>query len=96
MFRLFRKHEPLEPVETDEQISERLLKLCEDGDYGLCPPPMDAKVAIVELSQFFLGEDWCVCMPLSPEQVISEIVYQIETKYKDARHSFMKKTHSST
>lgn len=96
MFRLFRKHEPLEPVETNEQISERLLKLCEDGDYGLCPPPMDADVAINELTTFFLGEDWCVCMPLSREQVISEIVYQIETTYKDARHSFAKKRRSRT
>ena len=76
MFRLFRKHE------TDEQIKARLLKLCKEGDYGICPPPMDANVAIKELSNFFLGEDWYVSMPIGHEQVIAEIVYQIETKYK--------------
>ena len=129
MFKLFCKHE------TDEQIRERLLKLCKNGDYGICPPPMDANVAINELRDFFLGKDsnsiladgnknyfseivyqiksrcksqktikciqltnvysainelqefllgkdWYVSMPLGHEQVITEIVYQIETKYK--------------
>lgn len=76
MFRLFCKHE------TDEQIKQRLLKLCKDGDYGVCPPPMDANIAINELQNFFLGEDWHVSMSLGREQIITEIVYQIETKYK--------------
>lgn len=129
MFKLFCKHE------TDEQIRERLLKLCKNGDYGICPPPMDANVAINELRDFFLGKDsnsiladgnknyfseivyqiesrckspktikciqltnvysainelqefllgkdWYVSMPLGHEQIITEIVYQIETKYK--------------
>ena len=74
--RLFRKHE------TDEQIWERLLKLCKEGDYGICPPPMDANVAINELQNFFLGKDWYVSLPIGHEQVITEIVYQIETKHK--------------
>lgn len=79
MSRLFREHE------TDEQIRKRLLKLCKEGDYGSCPPPMDADVAIRELQNFFLGEDWCVALSISHEQAITEIVYQIETKCKRLR-----------
>ena len=40
MFRKLFKHE------TDEQIRERLLKLCKEGDYGIRSPPMCANVAI--------------------------------------------------
>lgn len=76
MFGLFCEHE------TDEEIRARLSKLCKEGDYGICPSPMDANVAINELQNFFLGEDWYVSMPIGHEQVIAEIVYQIETKYK--------------
>ena len=43
---------------------------------------MEANVAINELRDFFLGKDWYVSMPIGHEQVIAEIVYQIETKYK--------------
>ena len=80
MFKAFRKHE-----ETDEQIRERLLSLCKEGDYGTCPAPMDANVAINELKDFFLGKDWCVSTSVGHEQVIAEIVFQIETKYKRFR-----------
>ncbi len=76
MFRLFKKYE------KDEQVRSRLMRLCKKGDYGICSPPMDANVAIDELKNFFLGEDWCVGMPIGHEQIITEIVYQIETKYK--------------
>lgn len=79
MFRIFRKHE------TDEEIKERLLKLCKKGDYGMCPPPMDANVAINELADFFLGEDWYSSMPIGQEQIIAEIVYSIETKHKNLK-----------
>ena len=68
--------------ETDKQIQERISKLCKNGDYAICPQPMNANVAINELKNFFLGEDWYVVMPIEHEQVITEIVYAIETKYK--------------
>ena len=46
---------------------------------------MDANVAIDELQEIFLGEDWYVSMPIGREQIITEIVYQIETKYRDLK-----------
>lgn len=76
MFRLFRKRE------TDEQIRERLLKLCKEGDYGICPPPMDANVALDELRDFFLGKDWYSSFGVGNEPSISEIVYQIKARCK--------------
>jgi hypothetical protein len=59
-------------------IRERILSLTEDGD---CPPPMKAEVAMNELCRYFLGEDWRD-MPFSAEQIITEIVYEIETSHK--------------
>jgi len=48
-----------------------------DKDYGLCPPPTPAKGAINILIDHFLGEDWYVTMPISPEQLYTEAVYEI-------------------
>ena len=67
--------------ETDKEIKERILKLAEPGDYGIFPPPMDAQVALNELCRFFLGDDWCT-ITMSNKQVNTEIVYEIESKYK--------------
>lgn len=75
MFRLFCKHE------TNDQISERLSKLCEEGDYGICPAPMKATVAINELCNFFLGQDWYNSFSEANKPSISEIVRAIEEKH---------------
>lgn len=76
MFNLFRKYE------TNKQLKERLLKLCPDGNYGLCPPPLVADVAINELRDFFLGKDWYSSFAVGNEPTFSDIVYEIKTKYK--------------
>lgn len=68
--------------ESNEQIRERLFKLCKEGDYGICPPPMDAQTALNEISKHLLGENWCVNIPISQEQVNTEIVFAIEERYK--------------
>lgn len=71
--------------ESDEEIRERLLKLCDGGAYGICPPPMKAQVAVNELCDFFLGRDWYTALSMTSEQVNAEIVYAIETKYKNLK-----------
>lgn len=68
--------------ETDKEIIERILKLAKPGDYGIFPPPMDAQVALNELCRFFLGDDWYCVTPIHTAQVNTEIVYEIESKYK--------------
>ena len=78
MFKFFCKHE------TNEQIKERLLNLCHEGDFGIFPPPMDSDVALNELSNFFLGKNFNSSeKPLS----LSEIVYQIKLKCKPFKRS---------
>lgn len=69
-------------MKKDEETRERLLKLTDGKDYGLCSPPMDAQVALNELCRYFLGEGWYTTMPESQKQVNSAIVYEIETSYK--------------
>lgn len=71
MFKFFRKHE------SNEQIRERLLNLCNEGDFGICPPPMDTEVALNELSNFFLGVDFTSS---KNPQSLSKLVYQIKLK----------------
>ncbi len=68
--------------ETNEDIANRILSLAEPGDYGIFPPPMDAQVALNELCRFFLGDDWYCVLPIHAGQVNTEIVYEIESKYK--------------
>ena len=70
--------------ETDKERYERLYKLTDMKDYGLCLPAMKAQVALSELCRYFLGDDWyTVCG--SREQINTEIVFEIEKKYKGVR-----------
>lgn len=65
----------------NDKNRDRLLNLAKDGDYGICPPPMDANMAFNELCNFFLGADWYCAMPVGHEQVITEALYEIENIY---------------
>lgn len=75
--------------ESDKEIRERVLNLAKDIDCGLISPPMDAQVALNELKDHLLGEDWYVVDPMNQEQVNTNIVYQIEKRYKRVK-SFWK------
>ena len=61
-----------------------ILSLCEKGDYGIFAPPMKAQTAVNELCRYFLGNDWYTCCT-NPEQVNTEIVVEIERRYKGAK-----------
>lgn len=71
--------------ESCEDIADRVLGLAEEGNYFPFSPPMDAQTAVNELCRFFLGEDWYTTNPISQEQINTEIVYEIECKYKNIR-----------
>lgn len=68
--------------ETPEETKKRLFELSDKGDYGLCPPVMDAQTALDELCHFFLGEDWYIVTPMHTTQVNYEIVYEIERNFR--------------
>jgi hypothetical protein len=67
-----------------EKTRKRVLALCKPGDFGICPPPLDAQVALNELCRYFLGDGWYASLPLPQEQVNTEIVFDIECLYKGA------------
>ena len=75
--------------ESNEEIRKRVLSLAKDIDCGLISPPMDAQVALNELCTHLLGEGWYVVDAMSMEQVNTNIVYEIECKYKRVK-SFWK------
>lgn len=62
-----------------------ILSLTNGKDYGMCNPPMEAQVALNELCRYFLGEDYYDVLPESQKQVNTDIVFQIEEKYKGCR-----------
>lgn len=68
--------------ETEEETKKRLYELTDKKDYGLYPPCMDAQVALNELCDFFLGEDWYITEPICNVQANTIIVYEIERKFK--------------
>lgn len=72
-------------TETNKEIGERLFKLTDQKEYGIFAPPMKAQVAVDELCRYFLGEDWYSVNPLCAEQINTEIVYEIECKFKRCR-----------
>ena len=72
----------LKKKETYQEKANRILDLCKDVDCGILSPPMDAQVALNELSRYLLGENWCVVNSISQEQINTEIVYEIELNYK--------------
>lgn len=63
----------------------------EDTSCGMCPAPMDAQLALNILTDYLLGEDWYVVMPMNTKQVNACVVEQILDKYskiwkKDWKH----------
>ncbi len=65
---------------------DHILSLCEKGDYGIFAPPMKAQTAVDELCRYFLGDDWYSSSGAThPEQVNTEIVAEIEKRYKGAK-----------
>lgn len=78
MFKIFKRKKK----ESNEDKRKRILGLCEEDDYGIMPPPMNAQTAINELSSYLLGDDWYIVDPVNAEQANAIIVYEIEKKYK--------------
>lgn len=66
--------------ETPQETSDRIIKLTDEKDYGIFPPPMEAQTTVDELCRFILGDDWYSVNPLGGEQINTEIVYTIERK----------------
>ena len=65
---------------------ERILNLCEPGDFGILAPPMKAQVALNELCSYLLGDDWYDTSGAThPEQVNTAIVCAIEQQFQGAR-----------
>ena len=52
-----------------------------DTSCGICPAPMEAQFALNILTDYLLGEDWYVAMPLNTKQVNACVVEQILDKY---------------
>jgi len=71
--------------EAIKRIGEHLWEISDKKDHGLCPPGIDYDVAINELVEFFLGEDWYIVFPLPGKQANFERLYAIESKHWDKR-----------
>lgn len=66
--------------------AKRIWEKTDKKDYGIFNPCMTDRAVVEELCSYFLGDDWydssgCT----SPEQINTEIVCQIEMKYKGAK-----------
>ena len=68
--------------ETSEETGKRLFELSDKGKYGICPPALDAQVALNELCEFFLGKDWYIVTPMHNAQANYVMVYEIERKFR--------------
>lgn len=73
-------------MKKEEKLLNRILKLTDGKDYGIFPPPMNAQIAVNELCRYFLGDDWYTIVT-NNEQANTEIVYEIERKYKGCKRN---------
>lgn len=48
---------------------------------NMCPPPLNAQLAIDFLKEYLLGENWYSTMLTNSEQINTEIVHEILNKY---------------
>lgn len=72
--------------ETDEEIRERIKKLCEkDESCNHSKYSMHAQTAVNELCDHLLGGDWYIVDSVNNVQANAIIVYEIERKYKKVR-----------
>lgn len=71
--------------ETEKETRERVLSLCKNVDYGMMQPPIDAQTALNELCRHLLGSNYYIINPVNVEQANTQIVYDIERKYKRAK-----------
>lgn len=69
-----RRYKPNRSFKTLEDI-------CGSDAYGICPAPMDDKMALRILTDYLLGEDYYIVMPVSHEQANTVIVTDILDKY---------------
>ena len=60
---------------------KKLFEILKNDTYGLCPAPMSSIDAIDILTEYLLGEDFYIAMPLNREQANTSIVYQILMQY---------------
>lgn len=69
--------------ESDNETKERVLSLCydKDKDFGIMTPPMNAQVALNEIARHLLGSGYYT-NNITNDQSNTEIVYDIERKYK--------------
>lgn len=68
--------------DRDKIITNHLISICDVSYEANFIPPMDYKTAFNELCRHFLGDDWCENNPLGQQQVNSQMVYEIEMRYK--------------
>lgn len=68
--------------EKPNEVYDRIFKLTNGKDYGLFRAPMKAQVVLNEPCRYFLGDDWVSMNPISIEQINTEIVCEIESRYK--------------
>ena len=70
----------------NEHEKEQLKKPSRERD--ICPPETDAQLVVNCLCDLFLGENWCVSLPLGQKQVntviLDEILYKYCSKYRKA------------
>ena len=70
---------------------DHILSICKPGDY-IVTPPMKAQITVDELRRYYLGEDWYDDSGVTDtEQVNTNIVAEIEQKYKGVKIGLFKR-----
>lgn len=63
------------------KYKKKFFEILSDDTYGICPAPTTSDDAIQILTDYLLGEDFYIGMPMSQEQANTEIVTLILKKY---------------
>lgn len=70
---------------------EIILEQCDEGDYGIMSPPLDAQKAVLLLCNYFLGRDWYHVDPVNQKQSNAIIVSEIMKHYRGDRKEMLRR-----
>ena len=71
-----------------------LFERLSDDTFGMCPAPMSADLALQILTEYLLGEDFYIVMPVPQEQantiIVETILRKYSKEYRKDRKRFIK------
>ena len=76
------------------ECKKKLFERLSDDTFGMCPAPMSADLALQILTEYLLGEEFYIVVPVPQEQantiIVETILRKYSKEYRKDRKKFIK------